>query len=70
MAAIIITQNKRNTIGSIFLGDGAKGIPIKLAYLGNKLIFNGEQWLNCLISLDNVYLLSKDNFKIQPKMEA
>jgi hypothetical protein len=45
-------------------------LPIAMAYLGNKLVFNGEQWLNCLVSLDNIYLLSKDNFKIQPRMEA
>lgn len=43
MAAIIITEAKGNTVGSIFLGDGANGIPIKLAYLGNTLIFNGQR---------------------------
>lgn len=70
MAAIIITQNKGNTIGSIFLGDGAKGISIKLAYLGNTLIFNGQRWLWCLVSSDELYLETSDGYKLQPKMEA
>lgn len=63
---IILTSSSQPTVGKVYLGT----LPIAMAYLGNKLVFNGEQWLNCLISLDNVYLLSKDNFKIQPKMEA
>lgn len=63
---IIITQNTQPTIGKAYLGS----LPIAMAYLGNKLIFNGEQWLNCLISLDSYHLLSKDGFKLQPKMEA
>lgn len=70
MAAIIIKENKGNTIGSVFLGDGAKGIPIKSAYLGNILVFDGEKWVGCLISIDNFYLESKDGYKLQPKMEA
>lgn len=63
---VILTSSSQPTVGKVYLGT----LPIAMAYLGNKLVFNGEQWLNCLISLDNVYLLSKDNFKIQPKMEA
>lgn len=63
---ITLSSSLKPTIGKVYLGT----LPIAMAYLGNKLVFNGEQWLNCLISLDNVYLLSKDNFKIQPKMEA
>lgn len=63
---IILTSSSQPTVGKVYLG----ALPIAMAYLGNKLVFNGEQWLNCLISLDNCYLLSKDNFKIQPKMEA
>lgn len=45
MAAMMIVQTNGNPVGQIFLGDGAKGIPIKLAYLGDKLIFNGQRWL-------------------------
>jgi hypothetical protein len=45
-------------------------LPIAAVYFGDKLIFNGEQWINCLISSDRFYLLSKDGFKLQPKMEA
>lgn len=63
---LIITTSSQPTIGKAYLGS----LPIAMAYLGNKLVFNGEQWLNCLVSLDNIYLLSKDNFKIQPRMEA
>lgn len=63
---IIITTSSQPTIGKAYLGS----LPIAMAYLGNKLVFNGEQWLNCLVSLDSIYLLSKDNFKIQPRMEA
>lgn len=63
---LTISPSSRTTIGKVFLGT----LPIASAYLGRQLVFNGEQWLNCLISLDNFYLLSKDNFKLQPKMEA
>ena len=45
MAAMMIVQTSGNPVGQIFLGDGAKGVPIKLAYLGNTLIFNGQRWL-------------------------
>ena len=64
--ALILQSSQQSTIGRVYLGS----LPIAMAYLGNKLVFNGEQWLNCLVSLDSIYLLSKDNFKIQPKMEA
>ena len=70
MAALMIIQNNKQAIGSIFLGDGANGIPIKMAYLGDILVFNGEKWLYCLMDINNVYLLDADGFKIQPKMEA
>lgn len=63
---ITISSSSQPTIGKAYLGS----LPIAMAYLGNKLVFNGEQWLNCLVSLDNIYLLSKDNFKLQPRMEA
>ena len=43
MAALMLIQNNKKSIGSIYLGDGANGIPIKMAYLGNILVFNGEQ---------------------------
>lgn len=43
MAALMIIQNNKQAIGSIFLGDGANGIPIKMAYLGDILVFNGEK---------------------------
>lgn len=62
----VIISSKQTAIGKIFFGD----LPIAAAYFGDKLIFNGEQWLNCLISSDSFYLLSKDSFKLQPKMEA
>ena len=45
MAVMMITQTKGTPIGSIFLGDGANGIPIKAAYLGDILVFNGQRWL-------------------------
>ena len=64
--ALIIQSSQQSVIGRVYLGS----LPITAAYLGNKLIFNGEQWLNCLVSLDSIYLLSKDSFKLQPKMEA
>lgn len=64
--ALILQSSQQSTIGKVFLGS----LPIAMAYLGNQLVFNGEQWLNCLITKDDVYLLSKDGFKLQPKMEA
>lgn len=63
---LAVSSSSQPTIGKAYLGT----LPIALAYLGNKLIFNGEQWLYCLISSDRYYLVSKDNFKLQPKMEA
>ena len=63
---LAVSSSSQPTIGKAYLGT----LPIALVYLGNKLIFNGEQWLNCLVSLDDIYLLSKDNVKLQPKMEA
>ena len=63
---LAVSSSSQPTIGKAYLGN----LPIALAFLGNKLIFNGEQWLNCLVSLDSIYLLSKDSFKLQPKMEA
>ena len=45
MAALMIVKDNRESIGSIFLGDGAKGIPIKMAYLGDILVYNGQRWL-------------------------
>ena len=70
MAALVLVQNNKKSIGSIFLGDGASGIPIAKAYLGNILVFNGEKWLYCLMDINGVYLLDADGFKIQPKMEV
>ena len=70
MAAIMMVEAKGNTVGSIFLGDGANGIPIKLAYLGNTLIFNGQRWLWCLVSSEGLYLETSDGYKLRPKMEA
>ena len=43
MAAMMVIQNNSNTFGSIVLGDGAKGISIQSAYLGNILVFNGQR---------------------------
>lgn len=70
MAAIMITKTIGNPVGQIFLGDGASGIPVKLAYLGKTLIFNGQRWLWCLVSEDGLYLQSSDGYKLRPKMEA
>lgn len=70
MAAIIAIQSNNKPVGQIFLGNGAAGIPIKLAYLGNTLVFNGQRWLWCLVSSDGLYLESSDGFKLRPKMEA
>lgn len=70
MAAVILVQNEKKSIGSIFLGDGANGIPITKAYLGNILVFSGEKWLYCLMDINGVYLLDAEGFKIQPKMEV
>lgn len=70
MAALMIIKDNKQAIGSIFLGDGANGIPIKMAYLGDILVFNGEKWLYCLMDINRVYLLDAEGFKIQPRMEA
>lgn len=70
MATLMIVQNQGKSVGQIFLGDGANGIPIKLAYLGNILVFNGQRWLYCLVSSDDLYLESSDGFKLRPRMEA
>lgn len=70
MAALMIIKDNKQSIGSIFLGDGANGIPIKMAYLGDILVFNGEKWLYCLMDVNGVYLLDAEGFKIQPRMEA
>ena len=63
---LIVTNSSQPTIGKAYFGS----LPIAMAYLGNKLVFNGEQWLNCIVSLDGLYLQTKDGYKIQPKMEA
>jgi hypothetical protein len=39
MAMLILSSNQNTTIGKAYLGT----LPIAMAYLGNKLIFNGEQ---------------------------
>ena len=70
MAAITIIQNKNTPFGSIVLGDGAKGISIQSAYLGNILVFSGQRWLWCLVDSDEYFLETSDGYKIQPKMEA
>lgn len=64
--ALIIQSSQQTAVGKAYLGN----LPIAAVYFGDKLIFNGEQWINCLISSDRFYLLSKDSFKLQPKMEA
>jgi hypothetical protein len=43
MAAMMIVQNEGRSVGQIFLGDGANGIPIKMAYLGDILVFSGQR---------------------------
>jgi hypothetical protein len=70
MAAMMVIQNNSNTFGSIVLGDGAKGISIQSAYLGNILVFNGQRWLWCLVDSAGLYLQSSDGYKLRPKMEA
>ena len=37
--ALIIQSSQQSTIGRVYLGS----LPIAMAYLGNKLVFNGEQ---------------------------
>ena len=37
--ALIIQSSQQSVIGRVYLGS----LPIAAAYLGNKLIFNGEQ---------------------------
>lgn len=54
-----------SSISQIYLGN----IPISKIYLGNKLIFDGQQWIFCLVSLDELFLESLDGYKLQPKME-
>lgn len=66
MAMLILSSNQNTAIGKAYLGT----LPIAMAYLGNKLIFNGEQWLYCLVSSDSLYLETKDGFKLRPIMEA
>lgn len=70
MAAIMAIQTEKHTVGQILLGDGANGIPIKLAYLGDILVFNGQRWLWCLVSSEGWYLETSDGYKLRPKMEA
>lgn len=70
MAAIIAVQSNSKPVGQIFLGNGSTGTPIKLAYLGNTLVFNGQRWLWCLVSSDGLYLETSDGYKLRPKMEA
>jgi hypothetical protein len=63
MAVIVVSSNKQQpTVGRAFLGS----LPIGSVYLGSKLIFNGEQWIDCLISLDSFYLETSDGFKLRP----
>lgn len=59
---LAVSPSSQPTIGKAYLGT----LPIALAYLGNKLIFNGEQWLYCLVSSDSLYLQTSDGFKLRP----
>jgi hypothetical protein len=36
---IIVSNSSQPTIGKVYLGS----LPIAMAYLGNQLVFNGEQ---------------------------
>ena len=50
-------------------------IKIAKAYLGNKLVFDGEQWIWCLATYDPkentwLWLETKDGEKLQPKLEV
>ena len=60
--ALIIQSSQQSVIGRVYLGS----LPIAAAYLGNKLIFNGEQWVDCLLSIDSFYLETSDGFKLKP----
>lgn len=58
-------------LDKIYLGD----IKIAKAYLGNKLVFDGEQWIWCLAAYDSktetwLWLEDKDGEKLQPKLEV
>lgn len=60
-----ITKTSTPTIGKVYLGS----LPIGKIYLGDKLIFNGEQWLYCLVTSELLYLETSDGFKLRPYME-
>lgn len=58
-------------LDKIYLGD----IKIAKAYLGNKLVFDGEQWIWCLAAYDSekevwLWLETEDGEKLQPKLEV
>lgn len=55
-----------SSISQVYLGN----TKIGKIYIGNVLIFDGMQWTWCLISIDGLYLESKDGYKFRPKMEA
>ena len=58
-------------LDKIYLGD----VKIAKAYLGNKLVFDGEQWIWCLATYDPkqdtwLWLEAKEGEKLQPKLEV
>lgn len=55
-----------SSISKVYIGK----TPISKIYLGTKLIFDGQQWLWCLVSIDGFYLESSDGYKFKPWMEA
>ena len=53
------------SIDQIYLGN----IKISKAYLGQHLVFDGNQWTWCLLTSDNCWLQTSDGLKIRPKLE-
>ena len=59
------------SIETIYLGD----IKIGKAYLNGQVVFDGEQWVWCLAGWDSElqdwsWLETKDDYKLQPKLEG
>lgn len=53
-------------VDKMFLGD----IKISKGYLNGQLIFDGEQWIWCLMDSEGNWLETKNGDKLQPKLEG
>ena len=56
----------KTPLAQVFIGQKT----VSKIYLGNKLIFDGEQWKFALFTLDSHYLRSSDGFILIPHQEA